>query len=142
MMLICLSLLKYGYPSFKLFILEYCDKEDLILREQYYFDLLEPKYNVCKTAGSTLGKMHTEEAKKKIGLYKKGKKGNKHSEETKLKISESMKAISKGKNHSMFGKTYSEFTKRKIRQAMLGKITQVLVKLLPQSTKLRSQLLN
>jgi group I intron endonuclease len=42
-------------------ILEYCDSEDLIKREQYYLDLLEPKYNLLTKAGSTLGYKHTEE---------------------------------------------------------------------------------
>lgn len=35
-------------------------------REQYYFHLLKPEYNICKTAGSTLGKMYSESTKEKI----------------------------------------------------------------------------
>jgi hypothetical protein len=119
-MLICSGLLKHGYSSFKLIIIEYCDKEDVISREQYYFDLLLPNYNICKTAGSTLGRMHTEESKIKIGLYKKGKTGYIHSEETKEKISQSMKDGLKGVNHPMFGKIHTEVTKEKMRQSKLG----------------------
>jgi hypothetical protein len=33
-------------------------------REQYYFDLLEPNYNICTVAGSTLGRLHRAEKKK------------------------------------------------------------------------------
>lgn len=33
---ICTSLLKYGYSNFSLDILEYCDSNILIKREQYY----------------------------------------------------------------------------------------------------------
>ena len=33
------AFLKYGYSKFSLQILEYCDSEDLIRREQYYIDL-------------------------------------------------------------------------------------------------------
>jgi group I intron endonuclease len=40
------ALLKDGYSSFSLYILEYCDEKDLIQREQYYFDLLKPEYNI------------------------------------------------------------------------------------------------
>jgi hypothetical protein len=32
-----------------------------ISREQYYLDLLNPEYNLCKTAGSCLGYKHTQE---------------------------------------------------------------------------------
>lgn len=44
------ALLKYGYSSFKLEILEYCDKYKLIEREQHYMDLLNPEYNVLTIA--------------------------------------------------------------------------------------------
>lgn len=54
------ALLKYGYSSFKLEILEYCDKSKLIECEQYYLDLLKPEYNVLTNAGSNLGFKHTE----------------------------------------------------------------------------------
>lgn len=40
--LIYKALLKYGYTSFKLEILEYCEKSQCILREQYYIDTLSP----------------------------------------------------------------------------------------------------
>jgi hypothetical protein len=52
-------LLKHGYSNFKLEILEYCDKEHLIQREQYYIDVLKPEYNILKVAGSTLGFKHS-----------------------------------------------------------------------------------
>ena len=38
--IICSSLLKYGYSEFILEILEYCEKEELIIKEQYYLDNL------------------------------------------------------------------------------------------------------
>ena len=47
--------MKYGHSNFRLDILEYCDKESLIKREQYYIDLLKPEYNILKVAGSRLG---------------------------------------------------------------------------------------
>lgn len=60
------SLLKNGYSNFKLEILEYCKKEDLMNREQYYMDCLKPEYNILKIAGSSLGFKHSEETKVKI----------------------------------------------------------------------------
>jgi group I intron endonuclease len=49
------ALLKHGYSNFGVDILEYCEPNKLITREQHYIDLLKPKYNICKTAGSRLG---------------------------------------------------------------------------------------
>ncbi len=58
---------KYGKESFDFFILEYCEAEKLLEREQYYLDNLKPDYNICKIAGNCLGKITSEETKKKIG---------------------------------------------------------------------------
>lgn len=77
--LICRALLKYGYSKFKLEILEYCRKEDLLKREQYYLNLLKPEYNILTNAGSSLGYRHREETIAKF-------KTRKHTEETKSKI--------------------------------------------------------
>jgi group I intron endonuclease len=55
------SLLKYGHHNFSIDILEYCEPRVLIKREQYYLDILNPKYNILKKAGSSLGYKHTKE---------------------------------------------------------------------------------
>jgi len=65
-MLISKALIKYGYSNFTLEILEYCDRSDVILREQYYLDLCKPEYNILKVAGSSLGYVHTEETLLKL----------------------------------------------------------------------------
>jgi len=46
--------------------LEYCDKKETLIREQYYLDLLNPEYNILKKAGSPLGFKHSEETKDKL----------------------------------------------------------------------------
>ncbi len=46
--LICKALVKYGYSTFSFEILEFCDRKDVLVREQYYIDLLEPEYNILK----------------------------------------------------------------------------------------------
>lgn len=43
-------------------ILEFCDTDNLLKREQYYMDYLNPNYNIVETAGSTLGYRHTPES--------------------------------------------------------------------------------
>lgn len=68
------ALLKYGYSSFGLYILEYCDPKYLLKREQYYIDLLNPEYNILKKAGSLLGFQHREETLAFMSISKLGSK--------------------------------------------------------------------
>jgi group I intron endonuclease len=77
-------LLKYGYSSFKLDILEYCDCTDIVEREQYYLDHLEPKYNTLKIARSLAGFKHSAAVIKRISETKLGRV---RSEATKAKLS-------------------------------------------------------
>ena len=60
------ALLKYGFSNFTLEILEYCNEENILEREQYYMDLLKPEYNIVEIAGSTLGYKHTPESLAKM----------------------------------------------------------------------------
>jgi group I intron endonuclease len=98
------ALLKYGYSNFRLEILEYCEKKEAVLREQYYLDLFEPEYNILKVAGSTLGFKHSEktinhmkilhlidnEVRKNRSLARLGVKA---SDETRAKISAATTAL-------------------------------------------------
>jgi group I intron endonuclease len=105
--LICKALLKYGYSSFKLEILEYCDPSLVIEREQYFIDLLKPEYNILRVAGSFFGYKHTPESLEKMREIALNR-----SDETKAKLRE-----------AALGKTYkhTEETKIKLRDAVLGK---------------------
>jgi group I intron endonuclease len=85
--LISRALLDYGYSHFKLEILEYCEKDKAISREQHYLDHLEHEYNILSTAGSRLGSLHTEEAKAKIRTAAFGRK---FSEATRQKLREAV----------------------------------------------------
>ena len=60
---------KYGIINFKFRIIELCEKELLISKEQYYIDKLKPKYNIYKTAGSSLGNKKSEETKERHRQY-------------------------------------------------------------------------
>lgn len=57
------ALLKYGNSAFRFEILEHCDPNVLIEREQYYLDLLKPEYNILKAAGNRAGFVHSEATK-------------------------------------------------------------------------------
>lgn len=50
-MTICKALLKHGHYQFSFTMLEYSDANNRIEKENYYINLLEPKYNVLKIAG-------------------------------------------------------------------------------------------
>ena len=60
---------KYGINVFKFKVLEYCEQEILIKKEQYYIDTLKPKYNIYLIAGSSLGSKRSEETKEKNRKY-------------------------------------------------------------------------
>ena len=44
---------KYGINNFTLIILDWCDVQDLTIREQYWIDLYNPEYNILKVAKSS-----------------------------------------------------------------------------------------
>lgn len=96
-------MIKYGYAKFSLEVLEYCPVENILEREQYYLDLLKPKYNILKTAGSTLGYKHSEETIAKFKLRR-------HTEDTLEKFR---------------SKTFSEETRAKISAANGSKVSVV-----------------
>jgi group I intron endonuclease len=116
---------KYGESDLIFIIIELCFPEFLTAREQFYINKLNPFFNICKIAGSSLGRKHSEKSKKKISEVKKGSipwnkgktglqiswfKGKKHTEEA------------KGKNRVAHkGKQLSEETKQKIGEAGRGR---------------------
>jgi group I intron endonuclease len=66
------ALLKYGHDNFSLDILEYCEPNLLIKREQYFMDLINPEYNILKIAGNKLGFKHSEATKAKMSINHSG----------------------------------------------------------------------
>lgn len=119
----------YGEKDFSFIVLEKCDINELIIKEQGWFDWLNPfdnGYNILKIAGNSLGYKHTEEYKAlRSWLYK----GRKLSEETRLKQSLALKGKPKTKEHAekiKLGKSFiSEETRAKIGKAHKGKTLSV-----------------
>lgn len=128
---------KYGFKSLSFKIIEE-NVVNLIEREQFYIDTLNPFFNIRKIADSMKGTKRTKEQKiymleqrlKKSGypkkklIEKKERKkriGIKHSEETKIKISNLRKGNGngmfnkKGELHPKYGKKVSEETLIKMR---------------------------
>jgi group I intron endonuclease len=119
------ALVKYGYSNFSLTILEYCSISDLTMREQYYFQKLEPQYNILKIAGSSLGFIHSAETKAKISVSLKGIYigensalfGRSHLKKTK----ELMSLKKAGPNNPLYGKSHNANTKELMRQKALAR---------------------
>jgi len=96
---------KHGMFDFE--ILENCNKDYLIKREQHYLDTMKPNLNILKIAHSALGYKHTEETIKKFKKIAKDKskcnewrekvsktwfkKGCKHPQQTKESIDKRVK---------------------------------------------------
>lgn len=91
------ALLKYGHKNFSLYILEYCERSILILREQYYIDNFKPEYNILKVAGSRLGSKHSEKTRIQMSINNTGINhpffGKRHSFESRKKIGETLRSL-------------------------------------------------
>lgn len=90
---------KYGLESFKLKIICFCEKELNLILEQNYIDSLLPLYNISKSSVAPMkGRKHTKDSIKK---FKKRK-------------------VAKGKDHYLYGKTWSPTQREKLLKARTG----------------------
>lgn len=110
------ALLKYGMKNFSLIILEITDKENVLIREQFYLDEFKPEYNILKFARNSQGFKHTKESIEKI---KKSKIGGKHSDEVRKRMS----ITRRGESNNFFGKKHTEETILKLKEIALGRTT-------------------
>lgn len=120
------AILKYGWESFKIEILEVVedfdklkDNSKLLEREEYYIELFDSTnkdngYNICKFSTDCTGKTLTEDHKNKI---RNSNLGRPKSESTKEKIRKRMMG-----NTYWLGISHSDETKEKMRKSALGKI--------------------
>jgi len=114
------ALLKNGYSNFSLTIIEYCEPEKCIEREDYYLCSLPHEYNILPKAGSLLGHKHSDETKT---IMSDNNKGSARREQARLRCAAGennpMFGIT-GENHPRFGKNHSDETKKIISDAMTG----------------------
>lgn len=91
---------KYGEINFIITLIEKCEKENLIIREQYYIDILKPFYNICLVAGSTQGRVFTDLHKERLSKSLTGKIRTEEQKERQRQIK--------------IGKTHTKETKEKV----------------------------
>jgi len=141
-LLIKKSIKKYGKQNFEIKILEYFKtKQDAFNAQEKwilkYNTLLPNGYNISPKGGLGVVECHSEETIKKLKKPKSketkeriskslnGKsskrKGKKHSQESKNKMSISHKGLQANEKHPMYGKHHTEETKEKIRNRKIGK---------------------
>jgi group I intron endonuclease len=104
---------KYEEHNFIFYIIEKCDISNLLNREQYYLDKLNPKYNIAKIAGSNLGIKRTEETKLKKSISQ--IKNWSNDEYRKIHLEKLSKNWKKGSSHKMAKITEEEVKKIKIK---------------------------
>jgi group I intron endonuclease len=69
------ALLKNGHSNFSLTILEYCEPEECLEREDYYLSSEKHKYNIAKKAGASMfGRKHSDVTKTIMSDARKGEK--------------------------------------------------------------------
>lgn len=103
---------KHGESAFEFSVIEVCNRDDLLQREQYYLDTLKPKYNVLRIAGSAKGYKHSKETIEKM-------MGREVSAETRAKLSKRAKERDFGK--ARLGAAQAPGARANISAAMQGK---------------------
>lgn len=78
---------KYGEDAFRFEVLEEWEPEFLVGIEQWWINMLQPEYNICPAARSSLGYHHTEVVRQKMSASRKGVVRGPYSAETGRNIS-------------------------------------------------------
>lgn len=79
---------KYGQDDFEFAIIDECNSDDMLEREQFWIDTVRPSFNMYPVAGSPLGIKRTDEARKNMSNAHLGKT---HSSEHKINLANSLK---------------------------------------------------
>lgn len=93
------SWVKHGESAFFFEVIELCDVNQLLVKEQAWLDRESPEFNVCPTAGNTLGRKFTQETKDKIAARAIGRKVPPRSVEYRKKLSLRFKGVPKSPEH-------------------------------------------
>lgn len=103
----------YGFDSFNINILEYCEKEELDDKEIYWISRLSPEYNIAIGGKTNKGYHCSEETKRVLSIKAKQQWNNKSDKEKEL-----FRSKCKGPK---IGHIVTESTKAKLRAINLGK---------------------
>ena len=109
---------KYGIGDLVFSVLEFCNKENLLIKEQIYLNSLNCQFNTCKVAGSCYGTKKSEEFRKKISVLTSGKNNPTYGLERTKEWRENISQANRGQRAWNKGlkNIYSENTLYKMRQ--------------------------
>lgn len=124
------SILKYGHGNFSVVILavlgntltDAYTKTGIIYKEQEYIHLYKPILNLNPVAGSSVGFKHSDESKKLLSEFRKGKPLSKS---TKLRLS----ALFSGELNPFWSKVHSATTLEKMSRAKVGDLNPMFNKI-------------
>lgn len=112
---------KYGESDLIFSVLLGCHKISLLQIEQFFIDSYKPYFNNCSFAYSRLGQKASEETKRKMSESNKGKHSFKHSKEWNKNNGLSRKGNVPW-NKGIKGIRLSEETKQKMSKSRMGRI--------------------
>ena len=101
---------KYGADAFEFCIVGRCSPERLIELEQEVMDHLKPEYNIVPTAGSSLGRKHSEETRRRMSMAFTGRT---HTKEHNRKIGEAHRG-----NQYNLGRRHTLETRQRLSETM------------------------
>ena len=121
---------KYKEDAFEFEVIEYVVRLDkmtdeewktfILQREQYYLDIIKPRYNVCKIAGNKFGVKHSEKTKSIMSLRMMGENNPMYG-----RCGPDNYMHGKcGKEHHSYGSKRSQATKSKMSEAAKGRRVQ------------------
>lgn len=113
--LIVRAMRKYGQENFSIAIVELTNEGGAVAAEQVWINNFEPRYNILTTASSSLGYVHTEEARAKISVAMVGKPRS-------PEVRSEMSVRQQGSSNTFFGKSHSPEAKELLRQHALARV--------------------
>jgi len=139
------AILKHGRDNFKRTTIDFAEnRQDLNRKEKFWISFFNAKdrtigYNITEGGDGFTGQ-HSEESKKKIGIFHQGKartdedklkiscgrKGMKFSDEHRFNMSMSRKEKRIGEENPFYGKHHSEESLQKMRDALRGRKSPML----------------
>jgi group I intron endonuclease len=114
------ALLKYGHSQFIFDIMEYCNPEDIVMREQFYLDNFDFDYNVQDKANGTPSRRHRADT---LELLRKIATNKKHSEENCKKMRDVW--AERKFNNAKVENISANVINKKARKQILGKLVIV-----------------